>query len=410
MFDNIIKTIFSETMLSAIAIVIIITLWIIKLLVFKHFGVTEFVALIVATPVVVFINNPPLPVKILYVIFFWALVVHAVWTFVTSYQKHLVYDRELNNFLKNNEFDFFVQTNARDKIKDYSTSLLKITKLPRRDLNGLHCWKLLFDYLKVTKINKKELSLATVGEFLTQFKEANSKHVVYQCEFDMPKLESLMKDEPTPEDMESIKYRGLIQPIYYRQKLIGRNIYFYQERMKVVTDLRNALKQACIDLENAKNFAYILMSMTDQVGLYFDYTTRTYVASEAFCKYTSTHQKEYTFNQLMDMIHPDDVDSYVEQAATINSISVTKIKYRMLINDDYYNVLEDSININKDADLISIIRVLNKIDDKPLSNAPLSTKEAENIIDSLNSTDINNIINKTENILNTVVGNQDEED
>lgn len=221
----------------------------------------------------------------------------------------------------------------------------------------------------------------------------------------MPKLDDLATDEG---EVEYSNYLGIIQPVYYRQKLIGRNIYFYQDRMQVLNDLRSALKQASIDLETSYNFTYIMMSLTDYVGLYFDYNTRTYIATEGFMKFNRNHQREYTFNQFLDMMHPNDVDSYIEQAATINSIYVTKLKYRMLINDDYYYVMEDSININKDADLVSVIRVLNKIDESARKDIPLSTNEAETMLDSLSSSDIKDIMNKTENILNTVVGKDEE--
>lgn len=179
--------------------------------------------------------------------------------------------------------------------------------------------------------------------------------------------------------------------------------------MQVLHDLRSALKQATFDLETAHNFVYIMMSLMDYVGLYFDYNTRTYVATEAFVKFENNHQKEYTFNQFMDMMHPDDVDNYVEQASTINSISVTKLKYRLLINDDYYYVMEDSININKDADLVSVIRILNKVNEEKEVDTPLSTKEVDAILDSLSTSDITEIMNKTERILNTVVGKDEKE-
>ena len=222
----------------------------------------------------------------------------------------------------------------------------------------------------------------------------------------MPKVDDLVNDEEEPEYMN---YIGIIQPVYYKKKLIGRNIYFYQDRMQVLDDLRQALKQATADLETSYNFTYMMMSLTDYVGLYFDYNTRTYVATEAFMKFSRTHQREYTFNQFLDMMHPNDVDAYIEQAATINSIYVTKLKYRLLINDDYYYVMEDSININKDADLVSVIRVLNKIDESARKDVPLSTNEAETMLDNLSTSNICDVMDKTENILNTVVG-KDEKD
>lgn len=390
--------------------VTILILFLIKLFVFKKFGLIEILILSGLTILTVLLPINTTLVKIIIATLYLLLAGYSIYDFIVTYQKFSSYDRELNSFLKNNEFDFFVQTDAKEKIISYSNKLLKITKMTKKDLKGIYCWKLLLDYLKVVRINKKEVNMTNISEFLNSFKEANSKHIIYQFEFEMPKIENLINEDLSDNvDLSTIRYIGLVQPVYYRQKLIGRNIYFYQDRMQVLTDLRSALKQAAYDLDTAHNFTYIMMSLTDYVGLFFDYSTRTYVATESFVKFTRTHQREYTFNQFMDMMHPDDVDKYVEQSATINSISVTRLKYRLLINDEYYNVLEDSININKDADLVSVIRILNKTDEALDRDIPYSNQEAEAVLDNLNNIDINTLLNKTENILNTVVGNDDEE-
>lgn len=404
---EILKTIFGlPVSYGVIAAVIVALLSLITFIVFKKIAFAEISILIAGIVSVLLMPNNHLAIQIIYAVLFWLLAGYSIYDFIITYQVYTAYDRELNNYLKNNEFDFFVQTNQKDLIIGYSNKLPKITKMSGKDIKGVYCWKLLLDYLKITKIDGKDINLATVSDFLAQFKSANSKHVVYSFKFEMPKVDDLVNDEEEPEYMN---YIGIIQPVYYKKKLIGRNIYFYQDRMQVLDDLRQALKQATTDLETSYNFTYMMMSLTDYVGLYFDYNTRTYVATEAFMKFSRTHQREYTFNQFLDMMHPNDVDAYIEQAATINSIYVTKLKYRLLINDDYYYVMEDSININKDADLVSVIRVLNKIDESARKDVPLSTNEAETMLDNLSTSNICDVMDKTENILNTVVG-KDEKD
>ena len=404
---EILKTIFGlPVSYGVIAAVIVALLSLITFIVFKKIAFAEISILIAGIVSVLLMPNNHLAIKIIYAVLFWLLAGYSIYDFIITYQVYTAYDRELNNYLKNNDFDFFVQTNQKDLIIGYSNKLPKITKMSGKDIKGVYCWKLLLDYLKITKIDGKDINLATVSDFLAQFKSANSKHVVYSFKFEMPKVDDLVNDEEEPEYMN---YIGIIQPVYYKKKLIGRNIYFYQDRMQVLDDLRQALKQATADLETSYNFTYMMMSLTDYVGLYFDYNTRTYVATEAFMKFSRTHQREYTFNQFLDMMHPNDVDAYIEQAATINSIYVTKLKYRLLINDDYYYVMEDSININKDADLVSVIRVLNKIDESARKDVPLSTNEAETMLDNLSTSNICDVMDKTENILNTVVG-KDEKD
>lgn len=409
MISEILKIFTNPILYIVVSFVIVTLLWIVKLFVFKKFAALEFIGIIGSIILMFLIPTNHIAVRIILALLYVLFAGYTIYSFIQTYQIYTTYDKEVNNFLKNNEFDFFIQTDSHDKIINFSNKLLNITKMTKKDIIGVHCWKLLIDYLKITKINKKELSLNTTGEFLRQFKDANSKHVIYQFEFEMPKIDELLKEsDDKSKDLTTIRYTGLIQPVYYNKKLIGRNVYFYQDRMQVLRDLRLALKNATCDLQTSYNFSYIMMSLMDYVGLYFDYNTRTYVATEAFMKYTNTHQREYTFNQFMDLMHPDDVEPYIEQASTINSVSVTKLKYRLLINDDYYYVMEDSININKDADLVSVIRIINKTSDGFKHDTPLSTHEAETLIDKLSVSDIENLISKTENILNTVVGKNEE--
>lgn len=410
MATEILKELLSSPLVyGLVASVIVLLLFIIELVIFKRFEIITIAVLIALVVGSFLIPTNKLYMQIIISVLSWILAGYSIYRFIVAYNIYVAYDKELNNFLKNNEFDFFIQTTSKDKIINYSNKLLKITKLPPRDIKGMHCWKLLMDYLKINKINKREVNLSTISEFIESYKQSNSKRVIYQFEFEMPKLENLEKEnDDKTKDLTNIRYIGLVQPVYYRQKLIGRNIYFYQDRMQVLTDLRSALTQAAEDLSTLHNFVYIMMSLMDYIGLYFDYNTRTYVATESFVKFTRNHQKEYTFNQFMEMMHPDDVDRYIEESSTINSISVTRLKYRLLINEDYYYVLEDSININKDADLLSVIRILNKTDEAVTRDIPLSKQEVESVLDTLNTTDINTMMTKTENILNTVIGSDDE--
>lgn len=194
MISEIIRSILSEVTLSIIAIVIVFLLWGIELAIFKKFEFWS-VGAVIGIVICIFLFPPyHIVLKILYPISLWCVLGYSIYAFVTAYQKYIAYDKELNHFLKNNEFDFFIQTDKKDRILGYSNKLLKVTKLPHRDIRGTHCWKLLLDYLKVVRINKKEVSLATISEFLNAMKEANSKHVIYQLELEMPKLETLTEE------------------------------------------------------------------------------------------------------------------------------------------------------------------------------------------------------------------------
>ena len=244
---EILKIFLNPILYLVVAFVIVTLLWIVKLFVFKKFAVLEFLGIILSVIILIMIPTDHIAVQIISAVIYVAFAGYTIYSFIETYHIYTTYDKEINNFLKNNEFDFFVQTDSKDKIINFSNKLLNITKMTKRDITGVHCWKLLIDYLKINKINKKELSLNTTASFLKEFKDANSKHVIYQFEFEMPKLDELVKEkDDQTKDLATVRYTGLIQPVYYNKKLIGRNIYFYQDRMQVLHDLRLALKNATI--------------------------------------------------------------------------------------------------------------------------------------------------------------------
>lgn len=149
---EILKTIFGlPVSYGVIAAVIVALLSLITFIVFKKIAFAEISILIAGIVSVLLMPNNHLAIKIIYAVLFWLLAGYSIYDFIITYQVYTAYDRELNNYLKNNEFDFFVQTNQKDLIIGYSNKLPKITKMSGKDIKGVYCWKLLLDYLKITK-------------------------------------------------------------------------------------------------------------------------------------------------------------------------------------------------------------------------------------------------------------------
>ena len=48
-------------------------------------------------------------------------------------------------YLKNTEYDFFIQMSPKEKIMDCSNTLLKLTKLPKKEILHMQGWKFIFD-------------------------------------------------------------------------------------------------------------------------------------------------------------------------------------------------------------------------------------------------------------------------
>ena len=316
--------------------------------------------------------------------------------FVEKTRLYLMYNKKLTRFLKESEYDFYIQVNQKNKIRDFGTSLLKTAGLTKKDVLKKDVWHFLFDTLEILTINKLEATTANFNNFVSEYEAATSKFKTYNFEMKIVIKES------------DVTYKGIIEPIYLGNHLIGRNIYFYVDRMKNIQRLKDELNNAINDIEKLRNQNYAMMSLADGVLMYFDYETKYYVATESFCRFTNTHQREYTFEEIINFIHPDDLERYIEQSETINSASVTRLKFRLLINDTYYNVMEDSIYLNGDTDLVSIIRICEKNEELG-EDSVFSTYEATKIIETLSTTNIEAVIEKTKNILDTIIGDETDE-
>ena len=375
---------------------IIICFIIAKLLTVKKLDILDILVLIGLNILIIRFDKKI--IDIICVCLLGLLMLYTIFSFVTNY---LIYDlrkQQLFNYMKENEIDFFFQTDHKDRIINYSKTIFKNSTITKKDIYKHTLWKFIFDFFSIVSINNEEFNLEVGTQFLTNYKLANSKLKKY-------KFEIVVKHED-----EYINYIGIIEPMILKNNVIGRNVYIYQDRLQMVENLKQGLQSACTDLEKAKDQTYILMSLSNEVILYYDYHSKTYIATESFLRFSDTHQREYRFKDIYQMIHPDDKALYAEQAKTINSMMVTKIKYRLNVNNEYYNVIEDSLNVVKDDCLVSIIRVIGKATEKENKNAPLSTEEANSLIHNLNNTNITKVIDDVEDIMNAVVGEVENEE
>lgn len=375
---------------------------VIKVLLYKSLTLTD-VALAIIIIVVTCVFPPvyqngflKYALPIVYCLSALSIYTLSLFYFVEQTRVYLTYNKKLSRYLKDTEYDFYLQVNKKNKIRDYGISLLKITGLTKKEVMKKDAWHLLFDTLEIATINKSEATTSNFNAFVQEYEASSSKFKTYSFEMDI-----VLKEH-------QVTYMGIIEPIYMGNHLIGRNIYFYIDRMKNIEQLKEEFSNSIYDIERLRNQNHAMMSLSDGVLLYFDFETKYYVATESFCRFTNTHQREYTFEEIINFIHPDDLEGYIEQSETINSISVTRLKFRLLINDTYYNVMEDSIYLSTDTDLVSIIRICEKNEESG-EEAMFSTYEATKIIDTLSTTNISSVIEKTKNILDTVIGDESDE-
>lgn len=380
-----------EVAICTYMILIVVILAILKYVIINKKPIIDAVALVALFIVsaILISTSTKLFVKLLITVLFILLAAYAVYDFIVSTKIYILRKSKVQDYLKNSEFEYYLQLNKRNKVIDFSANILTLTNRSKEGLVHLKFPEFLFDCLNIESINGEKYTLNSLPEFRSQVNSATSKLKNYEFSF------SARNDVN-----EIINYQGIIQPIYFGETYIGKNIYISVNRMEILDKTRNSLAECATNLIDARNQLYVLMSLTSGVVMYFDFQTKNYIATESFQKFTDTAQEEYDFDDFLRMIHPEDVQFYIDQTATINSLTSTRLKFRMIIGNKYYSMIEDSIYLTKEDKLVSIIRVAQDMRREESSEVILSTKEATEILDDLGSSNIDQMADSTLDLLN----------
>ena len=380
-----------EVAICTYMILIVVILAILKYVIINKKPIIDAVALVALFIVsaILISTSTKLFVKLLITVLFILLAAYAVYDFIVSTKIYILRKSKVQDYLKNSEFEYYLQLNKRNKVIDFSANILTLTNRSKEGLVHLKFPEFLFDCLNIESINGEKYTLNSLPEFRSQVNSATSKLKNYEFSF------SARNDVN-----EIINYQGIIQPIYFGETFIGKNIYISVNRMEILEKTRNSLAECATNLIDARNQLYVLMSLTSGVVMYFDFQTKNYIATESFQKFTDTAQEEYDFDDFLRMLHPEDVQFYIDQTATINSLTSTRLKFRMIIGNKYYSMIEDSIYLAKEDKLVSIIRVAQDMRREESSEVILSTKEATEILDDLGSSNIDQMADSTLDLLN----------
>lgn len=298
--------------------------------------------------------------------------------------------QKVEEHLKNDTIDFFITMDKKNRIINSSASFAQMTKLTKKEILKKNGWYLMFEALDVVKINDEEFITSNKELFIAHLDEVLSKYKMYEFTLDL-KLEE--HDLPT-------HYNGYIQAIYFKDKKIGTAVYLYSDRQSLISGIKGKLDLAINNLYNHKNVLHILMSLSEGVALYYDYQERLFFATQSFQEFVGLEKESYTFKEVYEMIVDEDRELYNEQSGTINSISPTRIKIRLNINNVCFNAIEDALFLTREGEeYISIIHITSRCDEAT-NNRILSSKESAEILSGLSESSIAPVVYKVEELLN----------
>lgn len=373
--------------LYASLITLLIAVIVVNFVVFKKYDILSAVFLVLLIAILFLNSNTLFFVVVLSLLVISLLMVcYLIYKYIcleTAKQK-------VEEHLRNDTIDFFILMDQKNRILSSSVSFAQLTKLSKSEIEKKNGWNLMFEALNVYKINKDEFITSNKELFISHLDEVLSKYKMYEFTLDV-KLDG--NDELT-------HYFGYIQAIYLRDKKIGSAVYLYSDKQSLISSIKTKLDSTINNLYNHKNVLHILMSLSEGVALYYDYQERLFFATQSFQDFVGIDKEAYTFKEVYEMIVEEDKEKYNEQSGTVNSISPTRIKIRLKINNICFNAIEDAIFLTKDGEeYISIIHITSRCDES-LNNRILSTKESVEMISGLSETPIAPVVYKVEELLN----------
>ena len=364
---------------------------------YHRFDIIGFLNAIIQTVVLFISNNKPLKITLFVILIL--VVIYQIVFFILKDKEAKIINKKTLEQLKNDSYDYYFSFNKKRKIIDCSYSFLTLSKRSKKELKKTEGWSFIFRTLGVQKINNEEFIIPNENLFLSHLDEVVSKYNMHEFTLETYNTEG----------GSNYHYTGLLQPIYMGKKIIATNLYLYRDKMTIINDLSKKMDKASYQITNFKNVTHILMSLSEGIALYYDYQEKLYYTTEAFRDYVDEDKSFYTFQEIYAAIHDEDRDNYAEQSQTINSIHVTRIKFRLRVKGKYFYAVEDSIYLHKDeSELVSIIHLVGPVESIKEDNI-ISTKEVVDLVDNMSKEVIAPIVFETKEALNEALSKYKEE-
>ena len=336
--------------LSFSFLLIVLLLTLLKIFLYKRFCIYEYFGIAI-TAIIYFclkwlIRDLVLVRDIILCVLSTGVLVLSIYDLFNYVNKLNAFHKRTNSLLKNAPFDYYFASDSKDKIFDFNESFVDVTGLEKDEIFGTLGLQTLLAKLQITSINNQPISETLFMRFHVDYE--NSCNVKTPSHFQMTLVENGQEQE----------FLGIIDPIFQKDKFIGRCVYFSKSNKQALRKIEDGLYDALETIKNDRSQLYVMMSMLENVVMYYDYNTSTYVVTEQMAKLLGLNQREYSIGEFINMIKPTDLPYYQEQSNIISSVEVTRIKYNLDLGGKYYPVYDDLIYLQRDSKLISIIHLV----------------------------------------------------
>lgn len=298
-----------------------------------------------------------------------------------SNNKKLIFD-SLKEVIKNDTSDFYFLLDNKDTIIDYSSSIIKLSGKKDSELRKLKKFNVIFKTFKLIKLNNEDIDSINFDIFVTDLKRNFISGVSYSFECDLLINNSV------------VKYTAIASGIYNKQKLIGTMVNLYEDKSALIKKLSKNNELLTSEVISCKNILHTLMTLSEGVVMYYDYTDKCYYLTESFRSYLNITNSTLTFEEFFYMIDESDRDRYAIESKNVNAGNVNRIKFKLKINNILFNAVEDSMYLSeKDQSLVSIIHVTSRCDDD-FDDGVISSVDTIKLLEELSNIRVTPTINK----------------
>jgi len=266
-------------------------------------------------------------------------------------------------YLKNANVDIYLEVKPNGKIKECNLEFLSVVNTERKDVIGKKLLPLILEKVDIVTFDGDVFNESTI-QALTEKSKTKRKHKS-NVQFEIQYRNS---------EGSLVTYHFFEIPIFIGNTYNGRLLVGEKEKSTLLVRAQTALGQLMADTNLAKQQTYALFTLLNEPSFFFDHATKKYLLSEKIRKVLNLTETEINFDHYLKLMHPDDIDRFVEKSAEVNSRTITKFTYRLRIGNEYMIFEESSIMLDDENCQASLIRLV-KVRKEKASEVPTQEQE-----------------------------------
>ncbi|HOI46190.1 MAG TPA: hypothetical protein PLR26_00515 [Bacilli bacterium] len=251
------------------------------------------------------------------------------------------------DYLKNANVDIYVEVNQRGKIKECNLEFLSIVNLERKDVLGKKLLPLIIDKVDIVTFDGDLFNESVIKALHEKSKNRKKEKNNIQFEIQYRNNEGSL-----------LTYHFFEIPIFVGNRYVGKVLVGEKEKSTLLVRAQTALGQLMADVNTAKQQTFALFTLLNEPAFLFDHSSKKYLLSEKIRRVLNMNESEINFDQYLKMMHPDDIERFVEKSAEVNSRTITKFTYRIKIGSEYMVFEESSILLDDENSQVSLIRLV----------------------------------------------------